>query len=246
MKMKHPLGFRLASIACVLAAASGLASLASAATVVWQTPTALTSWTDIYNASADGGPDAGKSVYQLNFNNTYTYVGDQFNMASWPDFNQQASTNDSDFLIGSFIDGNTHNDFIEASPSGWDATGMTAIMDGGRWDFTTFTLSNLQIGQEYLIQFLVGDNRSWLGTMSRSQTITAGGSTSGSLTFGYNAPAFASSVIGTFTADSTSLDFTFNGANTQVNSIFVAAIPEPSSALLGGLGVLALLRRRRA
>lgn len=244
MKMKHPLGFRLASIACVLTAASGFASLASAATVVWQTPTALTSWTDIYNASADGGPDAGKSVYQLNFIG-YTYVGNSNNISSWPEANQQSFTGDNDFLIGNFTGGSTHNDFIDASPSGWDATGMTTIMDGGRFDFTTFTLSNLQVGQQYLVQFLAGDNRSYIGPVDRSQTITAGGSTSGSLTFGYDAPAFASSVIGIFTADSTSLDFTFNGANTQVNSIFVSAIPEPSAALLGGLSALLIMRRRR-
>lgn len=59
------------------------------------------------------------------------------------------------------------------------------------------------------------------------------------------------------------LTFTVNGADNGFNAsnsrlflggdnglsfdnIVVSAIPEPSAALLGGLGVLALLRRRRA
>jgi hypothetical protein len=37
-----------------------------------------------------------------------------------------------------------------------------------------------------------------------------------------------------------------NGGNLGVDNILVTSIPEPSAALLGGLGALALLRRRRA
>jgi hypothetical protein len=98
-----------------------------------------------------------------------------------------------------------------------------------------------------LIQFLVADNRDYIGPANRSETITAGGNTSGALTYGIDAPNFASSVIGTFVADATSLDFTFNSfSSTQVNSIFVTAVPEPSSALLGSFGgIFALLLRKR-
>ncbi|TAE91390.1 MAG: PEP-CTERM sorting domain-containing protein [Verrucomicrobia bacterium] len=246
MKISNPLSKKFTSFACVLASAFGLVAESSAATVVWQTPTALNDWTDIYDASFDGGSDPGKSVYQRNFIG-YTYVGTGTTISSWPVADQQSATGDNDFLIGSFDGGSTHNDFIDSSPTGWNTTGMTTIMDGGQFDFTTFTLSNLTVGQQYLIQFLVADNRSYIGPVNRNQTITAGGSTSGLLTYGVDAPSFASSVIGTFTADATSLDFTFSAnQSTQVNSIFVTAVPEPSAALLGGLGVLALLRRRRA
>jgi len=216
----------------------------SAASVIWQTPTAVPDHTVIYDAQSDGGSQPGKSVYQFNFIN-YTFVGAGTTIASWPVLDQTAFTNDNDFLVGSFTGGATHNNFIDASPGGWDSTGMTTIMDGGRFDFSTFTLSNLTIGQTYLVQFLVADNRSYIGPVSRSQTITAGGNTSGTLTFGIDAPSFASSVIGTFVADATSLDFTFNSTSTQVNAIFVAAVPEPQVAMLGALGLLVAIRRRR-
>lgn len=41
-------------------------------------------------------------------------------------------------------------------------------------------------------------------------------------------------------------DFSTSDARTGMNEFAVTAIPEPSAALLGGLGLLALLRRRRS
>lgn len=54
--------------------------------------------------------------------------------------------------------------------------------------------------------------------------------------------------IGSFTADATTQSFTTTGSNGGGFSAMVIAqdtIPEPSAALLGSLGMLALLRRRR-
>jgi hypothetical protein len=59
-------------------------------------------------------------------------------------------------------------------------------------------------------------------------------------------------IKGTFTADSTSQSLQLSGALSatdgypQINALQLRTIPEPSSALLGGLGLLALFRRRRA
>ena len=87
------------------------------------------------------------------------------------------------------------------------------------------------------------------------QTILGGANTSGVLEFGNSANPGAthgSFVIGTFTADSSTQAFTFAAASgydanrTQFIAMQLRVIPEPSAALLGGLGVLALLRRRRA
>ena len=54
--------------------------------------------------------------------------------------------------------------------------------------------------------------------------------------------------IGSFTADAPTQSFTTTGSNGGGFSAMVIAqdtIPEPSAALLGSLGMLALLRRRR-
>ena len=58
-------------------------------------------------------------------------------------------------------------------------------------------------------------------------------------------------VTARFTPSAGDTNFSFrpliNGGSLglQVNAVQVLTIPEPSAALLGGLGLLALLRRRR-
>lgn len=46
-------------------------------------------------------------------------------------------------------------------------------------------------------------------------------------------------------ANGDELNFSWNGSNPFVNAILIEVVPEPSVALLGALGVLGLLRRRR-
>jgi hypothetical protein len=57
-------------------------------------------------------------------------------------------------------------------------------------------------------------------------------------------------VIGTFFADATTQNLVLNNVSdsTQMNAIQLRTlpIPEPSAAILGGISLLALLRRRRA
>lgn len=53
-------------------------------------------------------------------------------------------------------------------------------------------------------------------------------------------------VTGTFTSSATgTLTFALDGPRTVVNGFKLESIPEPSIALLGGLGLICLLRRRR-
>jgi hypothetical protein len=97
----------------------------------------------------------------------------------------------------------------------------------------TITLSGLTFGTQYQIQFFA------------DSTGTNGQVISGSATMNSLPGQF---VVGTFTADGTSqvLSVTATSGGFGVaNALTIGVIPEPSAALLGGLGLLALLRRRR-
>jgi hypothetical protein len=106
----------------------------------------------------------------------------------------------------------------------------------------------LTINQEYLVQYWVADYRPYPN--DRTLTLTGGANTSGVLKYldsdNSNGGIQGSYVIGTFVANATSQDININSnQSTQMNAVQLRAIPEPSAALLGGLGLLALLRRRR-
>lgn len=115
--------------------------------------------------------------------------------------------------------------------------GTTATLEGGfRWvDIADFTLSNTGF-QSYLIYATTaaGDGDLWGETTAFDTSI-------GSTYQGW----YGSDPIGSL-GSSADLD----GTGSSPPSIFNAgnvgyAVPEPSAALLGGLGLLCLLRRRR-
>jgi hypothetical protein len=202
-------------------------SQSHAANVVWnsvQTPSADSdvSTTGTYVGSYVSTPAAGVVVNGVTFTNTFTggiTVGDNgWGYATWPNY-------------------------AAAAPL---SANYKLLLNGASEQITTLTLSNLTINQQYLIQIWAADYRD--GIPSRQQTITGGSNTSGVLSWGNNGSPGGSFVIGTFTANSTTQLFTFATANatgTNINAMQLRAIPEPSAALLGSLGMLALLRRRR-
>ena len=108
-------------------------------------------------------------------------------------------------------------------------------------DPTTMTISGLTPGDHYLFQAY------WETDDADTFTVTIEGDTETGIVV--NQPNGA--VIGyDFVAGDTELNFSLDGetvaGNKWISGYSLQAIPEPSAALLGALGALALLRRRRS
>jgi hypothetical protein len=114
----------------------------------------------------------------------------------------------------------------------------------------TFSFTNLTLGQKYEIRVWALNYTNFGG--GRYETVD-GTSTQISHSNGNGTNTGGGYFKGVFTADSSSQSFYLTGLATtpspdrvaQYNALQLSAIPEPGSALLGGLGILALLRRRR-
>lgn len=136
-------------------------------------------------------------------------------------------------------------------------TGYTWPSADGRLEF-----EGLTIGQPYTFQFITADGRDINGVVGRQfEIVGAAGTneygtsavegTSNKHTYAYTDGQFGV-ITATFTAESANAwflpriyDSNGGAAGTQINAVHIMTVPEPSAALLGGLGLLGLLRRRR-
>jgi hypothetical protein len=121
----------------------------------------------------------------------------------------------------------------------------------------TVNLTGLTSGYTYRIQALLVDGRPTDGVQTiTGRTAWFDGINQGVYANGISGVTWGNGILatGTFVADATTQSFTINtkspsGNNTggQLNALtlYQTAVPEPSAALLGGLGLLALLRRKR-
>lgn len=116
----------------------------------------------------------------------------------------------------------------------------------------TVNLTGLTSGYTYRIQALLFDGR----TIYNGRTVLFDGVNQGVYANGVSGDwGDGLLATGTFVADASTQSFTVHAreaggvllAGGQLNALtlYQTAVPEPSAALLGGLGMLALLRRRR-
>lgn len=103
-------------------------------------------------------------------------------------------------------------------------------------------LQGLTVGQQYRVQMVLSALDA-----NRTLTMTSGGSTSPTISYGTtNGPAMESA---TFTADATTQQFVLSGLGTgnrtELSGFTLYAVPEPGSLALAGVGAVSLLGRRR-
>ena len=156
------------------------------------------------------------------------------------------------------VGNNTSNSRDRGANTGPASDITRDFIQWGTGDAINITISGLAANQEY--EFLI-----WSGDLSANQIKTtdhtiAGASGGGTVQHTSVSLASENAAVGTslhqvtlpsvFSTPGGTLTYTIDyvsggGAAATLNGMQITAIPEPSAALLGGLGLLALLRRRR-
>lgn len=173
------------------------------------------------------------------------------------DFNGGAAANRNDVIGNSIADRSGSNTF-------YDALGVNTVTDGiGFAASMTFGVNNLIIGHDYRVQVIsfdpaVGGGNFDPDIVNRTQMVDSAGN-DGSIEFSqtYDGAssvdnARAALIIGTWTAESTEIEFTVsltgNNDNAILNGFVVqdlTAIPEPASAGLLGIALIGFVCQRR-
>lgn len=127
--------------------------------------------------------------------------------------------------------------------------GPALLNDGAYWPSNTngvVELRGLTLAQDYLIQFVFADTR-YVGGQMQVQAISGVSGNSTTTTYSSTAGQYlvVNAQFKADTADTVWVPSANSGTGEQLNAIRILTIPEPSVALLGGFGLLALLRRRR-
>lgn len=133
-----------------------------------------------------------------------------------------------------------------------DGNYMVNVISGGVSYFLSTSISGLTIGDSYTVYF---DARQRSGGGGNFDVVVDTTVPTGGFDITPTSTAWAQQSI-TFTANATShmlqianYDYATNTATATGAGLMVdnfSVVPEPSAALLGGLGLMALLRRRRA
>jgi hypothetical protein len=217
-------------VAIAIFCGSQLLAPVQAANIYWQTPTTMTSDTDVRNFGSLVGAytlasyDNSTTVNGVSFTSTVVVGGAP--SAAFGSLATLAPVGGSSFNVYGLGEGEVGT---PATPPLSTAYGK--IANGGGYayksDFSpagaapmTLTLNNLTPGKSYMIQTWVNESRGSQG--SRKETLTGGFTTSGTLAFNSTGAdgGNGSFVMGNFVADSTSQVVNFNIVNsiTQMNA----------------------------
>jgi hypothetical protein len=234
----------------ILAASLLGAVVANGATITWGAATELKTASDlIAGVISTTGINGGYDAPVVNGVTYQNYSGP----TNYTQFTGQptAITTTYSTVAATFSQAMTDTYSVETGDTGLNTLLATHIYNTSNSgaDTITIQMNSLTIGANYRVQ-LVGnaDNR---GAYDNIWTSPDGGTTK---LYRYVDLGDADSVknvlysIGSFTANATTQSFTTTGSSGGGFSAMVIArdtIPEPSAALLGSLGMLALLRRRR-
>ncbi|MFM2198283.1 MAG: hypothetical protein RLZZ505_1715 [Verrucomicrobiota bacterium] len=239
------------SISIAALAAFTLAGAANAATTISYSAQTIANSTDTSWVS----PAGYTSVAAFNMGGgTVSFGG-----LSWFTTNPNAAQNiDTDIDMSFHAPGNA---WALNHPSFYGSSTASTILNTGNYSGYVsggvefrIDLNGFTVGQEYLVQFVLADSRAGIGVEGRQIGIygyssNISGQDSGNYQYAFGDDRYLV-VTAQFTPSPGDTDFAFRpgintGAGLQVNAIQVLTVPEPSAALLGGLGLLALLRRRR-
>lgn len=205
-----------------------------AATISWDSPSAITGASDVSTEGSYFGSWAPNHADAPNFPvNGVSFQG----FSDLPGF-----TNDLEDGGGFYGGQNTPD------------ANYNTLLSFGRYEFNgankSFSWGGMTPGLTYLVQIWISDPRD-LG-QTRWANLSGDGDLSPDIFYPADGTGIGSYIIGTFTADGTGTQTitidpsaSSGDGSGQINLLQVRLVPEPASAGLAGIGLAALLLRRR-